>query len=196
MPRGLQRTALSAALAVALGALWTRSAGPVVQPAPAAAAETRVVPNLPADPVVPASPRAQVNDSAIAMKKWLATDIPKAAHRDLFAVNLDYFPIAAANSRTSAAISQQTKSGTSPADQEEKRQNLIQNLRQQAAGLRLQSTVMGRSPTALINGALVGEGSVVACGSGLTRTEFRVLRIESRRIIVEREGIKLDIPMK
>jgi hypothetical protein len=47
---------------------------------------------------------------------------------------------------------------------------------------------MGASPKAVIDGGLVGEGDVVA--------SFRVLRIEPRRIIVEREGIKLEIQMK
>jgi hypothetical protein len=47
---------------------------------------------------------------------------------------------------------------------------------------------MSASPKAVIGGEMVGEGSVVA--------EFRVLRIEPRRIIIEREGIKLEIPMK
>jgi hypothetical protein len=47
---------------------------------------------------------------------------------------------------------------------------------------------MGAKPKAVIDGALVGEGDVVA--------QFRVLKIEARRIIVEREGIKLEIQMK
>jgi len=38
--------------------------------------------------------------------------------------------------------------------------------------------------------------ALVACGTGETRTVFRVLKIEPRRIIVEREGIKLEIQMK
>jgi hypothetical protein len=40
----------------------------------------------------------------------------------------------------------------------------------------------------MVNGKLIGEGSVVA--------EFRVLKIEARRIVVEREGIQLEIQMK
>jgi hypothetical protein len=40
----------------------------------------------------------------------------------------------------------------------------------------------------MINGSMVGEGEVVA--------QFRVLRIEARSVVVEREGIKLEIPMK
>jgi hypothetical protein len=88
------------------------------------------------------------------------------------------------------------KSDATQADQNSEQQHRLQNLRQQAAGLRLQSTVMGVTPKALVNGELLGEGEVVVCGSGKTRIAFRVLRIEARRIIVEREGIKLEIPMK
>jgi len=54
--------------------------------------------------------------------------------------------------------------------------------------LKLQSTVMGPQPSAMVNGEMVREGSVVA--------GFRVLKIEARRMIVEREGIKLAILMK
>ncbi len=55
---------------------------------------------------------------------------------------------------------------------------------------------MGTRPKAVINGDLVGEGDLVASGTGRARTQFRVLKIEPRRIIVEREGIRLEIPMK
>ena len=48
--------------------------------------------------------------------------------------------------------------------------------------------MMGASPKALINGQLVGEGEVVA--------GFRVLKIEARRMIIEREGIQLEIQTK
>ena len=41
---------------------------------------------------------------------------------------------------------------------------------------------------AMMNGQLVGEGSVVA--------DFRVVKIEPRKVIVERDGIKLAIEMK
>jgi len=77
---------------------------------------------------------------------------------------------------------------TSRADVKKERQILVENLARQASQLRLQSTIMGASPKAVIDGGLVGEGDVVAT--------FRVLRIEPRRITVEREGIKLEIQMK
>jgi hypothetical protein len=61
--------------------------------------------------------------------------------------------------------------------------------------MRLQTTLMSAKPRAVVNGAMVKEGDVIACGPVDNRTEFRVSKIEARRIIVEREGIKLEIPM-
>ena len=74
------------------------------------------------------------------------------------------------------------------ADQRDKRENLLANYKDQAAKLRLDSIIWGAQPKAMIEGKLLAEGDVVA--------SFRVLKIEQRRIIVEREGIRLEILMK
>jgi hypothetical protein len=74
------------------------------------------------------------------------------------------------------------------ADQKDKRENQKANYIKAAAELKLQSTMMVAQPKALLNGELVGEGDVVA--------DFRVVKIEARRVIVEREGIRLEIQMK
>jgi hypothetical protein len=66
----------------------------------------------------------------------------------------------------------------------------------QARQIRLQSTLMGGPhPAALMNGQMVREGDVVATGSGASRTTYRVLKIEARRVILEREGIRSEIPL-
>ncbi len=44
---------------------------------------------------------------------------------------------------------------------------------------------MSGSPKAVVNDKTVGEGSVVE--------GFRILKIEANRIIVEREGVKLEV---
>jgi hypothetical protein len=74
------------------------------------------------------------------------------------------------------------------ADQRDKQENLRANFKTLAAKLRLESTMPGAQPRAMVNGELVGEGSVVA--------GFRVIKIEARRITIEREGIQLEIQMK
>jgi hypothetical protein len=107
-------------------------------------------------------------------------------------VNYDFFP--QDGSKTAPVLraaqgdgfwDQLQKSMTARADQKKEKEVLVENLRLQAAQLKVQSTVMGASPKALVNGELVGEGEVVA--------SFRVLKIEARRIVVEREGIKLEV---
>ena len=139
-------------------------------------------------------------DSAAALRTWLEAP-PEPLSRNLFAVDLERFPNdtnrpLAASAAGSGFWDELAKSMTFRTDVRKERQILLENLQQQASQLRLQSTMMGASPKAVVDGEMVGEGDVVASGSGETRTVFRVLKIEPRRIIVEREGIKLEIPMK
>ncbi|MEA2708333.1 MAG: hypothetical protein QOF78_934 [Phycisphaerales bacterium] len=135
---------------------------------------------------------AKPMDSATALRVWM--DSPGAPlTRNLFAVQLDKFPhdgspVQTTNKDVVGFWDELAKSMTSRADVRKERRVLVENLARQASQLRLQSTIMGASPKAVIDGDLVGEGDVVAT--------FRVLRIEPRRIIVEREGIKLEIQMK
>jgi len=139
-------------------------------------------------------------DAATALRKWMeAPAVPLG--RNLFAVNLERFPRdgnrpTTGNDNVVGFWDELAKSMTSRADVRKERQILLENLTQQASQMRLQSTVMGATPKAVIDERVVSEGDVVACGSGENRTTFRVLKIEPRRIIVEREGIKLEIQMK
>jgi hypothetical protein len=152
-------------------------------------------------PLVPGGETGKPVDAATALRAWM--DQPTAPiERNLFAINLDRFPQTSARPVEVPVTPKFTfwdelaKSVAQRADVRKERQILIENLTQQASQLRLQSTLMGASPKAVINGELVGEGSVVACGSGESRVTFRVLKIEARRIMIEREGIKLEIQMK
>lgn len=79
------------------------------------------------------------------------------------------------------------KSMSSRADQQEQRQILIDNVRIAAGSLTLQSTLMGAHPIAMINGEEARQGSLVE--------GFRVVKIEARKVIVEREGVTLAILM-
>jgi len=80
------------------------------------------------------------------------------------------------------------KSLTVQVDQEEKKHVVLQAVQTRASRLQVASVIMGPTPRAMIDDKLVGEGDVVA--------NFRVLKIEARRIIVESEGIRLEIQMK
>ena len=132
-------------------------------------------------------------DTLAALRAWREAP-PEALGRNLFAVDLDRYPQDGNKSQSTVMPATQgfwdelAKSMSFRADARKERQILVENLQQQASQLRLQSTMMGASPKAVIDGEMVGEGDVIAT--------FRVLKIEPRRIIVEREGIKLEILMK
>jgi hypothetical protein len=138
------------------------------------------------------TPYVKPLDSASALRAWMDSPVAPLT-RNLFEVELERFPhdgsvVQTANKDVVGFWDELAKSMTFRADVKKERQVLVENLARQASQLRLQSTIMGASPKAVIDGGLVGEGDVVAT--------FRVLRIEPRRIIVEREGIKLEIQMK
>jgi hypothetical protein len=137
---------------------------------------------------------SRANNSSKRLREWMRAPITPV-NRNLFFVKLDYFPSdgsrPALGNRTPADgefWGRLEKSLMLQADQRDKRENLLANFRDQAAKLRLDSIIWGAQPKAMIEGKLVAEGDVVA--------SFRVLKIEQRRIIVEREGIRLEIQMK
>jgi hypothetical protein len=130
--------------------------------------------------------------AAVALQNW-ADAPPVPVSRNVFAVNMDYFPMEGSRTAQSDAPEdgfwvKLEKSLAQQTDQRIKHENLVASYAQQASELKLQSIVMGSQPKAMLNGELVGEGSIVA--------GFRVLKIEARRLIVEREGIRLEIQMK
>jgi hypothetical protein len=141
-----------------------------------------------------ATQAAGTQAASVRFREWLSEPV-KPPTRNIFAVKLEYFP--SDGSRPTQAVrtardgefwGKLEKSLTHQADQRDKRENLLANFRTEAGKLRLDSTIMGQQPKALIDGKLVAEGEVVA--------GFRVLKIEPRRIRVEREGIRLEIQMK
>jgi hypothetical protein len=188
-----KKAAVLSVLALMLGGMWVRMAMTgQTQPQHAAASVANPAASAKKKPASPFSKSTSVNN-ADALQEWLGKPIVPMS-RNLFAIRMDHFPLATGAVGPDSATTQQTfwealaKSVNTRADQMEKRQNLIQNLKDQAGQMELQSIVMGPKPKALIDGELVGEGDVVA--------SFRVLKIESRRIIVEQEGIRLEIQMK
>ncbi|MDP9175446.1 MAG: general secretion pathway protein GspB [Planctomycetota bacterium] len=132
-------------------------------------------------------PSPQVNS----LQQWSRQPIVPV-HRNLFYAALDRFP-QDDSKRTEVSVvgdgiwQQLTKSVSAQADEEEQRQVVVNNLKTKASTLKLESTMLGGQPMAMVNGEMVQEGSSVA--------GFRVLKIEARRMIIEREGIKLEIFM-
>jgi hypothetical protein len=139
------------------------------------------------EPVVP----HRSADPGQSIQQWARQPAQPLA-RNPFAVPMDFYPIDSSKNDDSASAGNGywnlvSKSLSSRADQQEQRQILIDNVRIAAESLKLDSTIMSATPGAMVNGQLVHEGSVVA--------GFRVLRIESRQLIIEREGVKLAVMM-
>jgi hypothetical protein len=137
---------------------------------------------------------ARTHNPAQQLHDWMNEPV-RPLSRNLFAVKLEYFPVDGSRAPLGAKGSadgefwgQLEKSLMLQADQRDKHENLLSNYRTEAGKLRLDSIMWGSQPKAMIDGKLVAEGDVVA--------SFRVLKIEPRRIIVEREGIRLEIQMK
>jgi hypothetical protein len=128
-----------------------------------------------------------------ALQEWALRRPIAPLSRNLFVVNYDLFPtdgthpqqVAIRVDRGDGFWDQLAKSMAVKADQMKEHRARVETLRAEAARLKVQSTLMGASPKALVNGRLVGVGDVVA--------SFRVSRIEARRIVVEREGIKFGL---
>jgi hypothetical protein len=177
-------------LITVLGILWFRMmAGNKAAPA-AASAMSRG----PALPVVDSSPKLSSANGQAALHTWLEQPLPSTLSRNLFETKLEYFPTDASHTASSGTMADPTfwdelaKSMDAQADQQHKREILIQNLRQQAGQLQLTSTVMGPRPKAVINGQMVGEGEIVA--------QFRVVKIDARSAVVERDGVRLEIALQ
>jgi hypothetical protein len=116
---------------------------------------------------------------------WLAQP-KRAMQRNLFAINLDYF--ARASGKTKASDGQDDPTAiTSDTDQAHQQQVLQENLQTQATKLKLQTTMMGTTPRAMINGNLVKEGDIV--------DGFAVIKIQPRKITVQQDNVTLEIEM-
>jgi hypothetical protein len=145
-------------------------------------------PELPA----PGAYTGQADSPALrALSEWVQGPIAPVT-QNVFALKIEYFPqdgskpVATPENHGETFWDQLAKSMAARADQEKARRILVENLQSQAAKLELQSTVVRDGvPTALIDGTLVNEGDSVK--------GFRIVRIETKRVIVEREGVRLEL---
>ena len=190
------KTAVLCLLALVMGGMWLRLLGggdATPRPAAAGAAVTKVAPKTDKKPVVLAQADLE------RLQEWTAQPI-EPLERNLFAVDLSYYRRESGSDlrdeEEPGFWTQLAKSRARKTDQKRARQILIENLQTQAARIQLQSTMMGATPKAMVNGKLVEVGNVVTVEAGRDRFDFRVIRIEARQMIVEREGILLAIAMK
>lgn len=191
-----KRTGVLAVLSAVLLVLIGRAVmGNSVAPAPAVAGPVMVSPK-------PAGTDAALRSSgkseqSAAVQRWLGTSPPKI-NRNLFAIQIDYYPQPSGKGlpKLGKTAADEDKSATQEADVLKEWAARSEAAQVHARQLKLQSTMMSAFPKALISGQMVKEGDVVASTPGDSSGDFRVLKIEPRRVIVEREGIKLEILMK
>jgi hypothetical protein len=186
-------TVLIAVLLVVGGRTLMGSAAP----AAAQAAPAKPKPDKLGKPAKPAAPAA-VSRMDIA---WLKAPIDPVS-RNLFAIRVEHFPHADGRSENAPKAEAATfwesveKSRAQQADKDKRREILVENLKREAAKLQLQSTVMGPDPQAIIGRGVVKVGDTVGGDESGRGLAFRVLAIEPRRVIVEREGIRLELRMQ
>jgi hypothetical protein len=194
-----RKAAVLAVLLAVMGVLWYRviAGGPASASAYAGSGPATGSAFAPSTPDA-YRPTGRQTAAAAALQEWARTRAVVPLSRNLFVTNYDLFPLDGGRTTVTAATEptlhvergdgfwdQLAKSLADRADQIKEHRARVETIRTEAAKLKVQSTLMGASPKALVNGRLVGLGDVVA--------SFRVTKIEARRIVVEREGIKFGL---
>jgi len=203
--RDPKKTTLLAVLTVVLlfsagKAMWSSSPRQSSAAPPASAGESRVGGARPTT-VRPSGGGGRGDLSVAPVQAWLSQPNPPPS-RNLFVIRQDRYRRVEASSSSADKSSSPwiftslEKLALRAADDRRRQAILLENLQREAARLRLQSTVLGARPKALIDGRLVREGDVVASGEGSSRAVFRVLKIEARRVVLECQGIRLEITMQ
>jgi len=194
-----QKAGILAILLLGLGVLGVRQlAGPGVAPAAVASPEQ---PPESSNRNVSASRVAAGQAKADRVRRWIATPVAPVT-RNLFVMQAEFFPTLPDAVSSSAAQTLQesfwdrlAKSESARADLYRQRQIRQENLLQAAGSLKLQSTVMGSFPRALIDGRLLKAGqtvSVVANGQSIV---FVIDRIEPMRVVLKRDEIMVELPI-
>lgn len=140
------------------------------------------------------NPPAPISSSE-AINQWFKQPI-EPAKRNIFDLNLEDYPTDAlpspgGNNRILDEQQSQmlwddvAKSLAAKADHRRERELRLKNLQRSASNLTLQQIFAGPPAKARVNGEMVDAGSVIA--------SFRIVRIESDRIIVEKDGMTLVV---
>ncbi len=197
MRRDPKRTGVLAVLAAVLVVLIGRAMiGSRAEPSTAVAAGPAAVSKRAAGEEA-AFRLSNKSRNAAGMQKWL-NNPPGKINRNLFAIKLDFYPQPSGKglSKLGKSNSDEDKSAAQEADVLKEWAARSEAVQLQARQLKLQTTLMSAPPKAMISGQMVKEGDAVTANMGDSQGEFRVLKIEPRRVIVERDGIKLEILMK
>jgi hypothetical protein len=138
---------------------------------------------------------APITDSTTALAKptgtsplveWLGK--PKqAVSRNLFAIPQVSYSRAGTNGPAPDAEDAVGSAQAAAMDAKIPLEILLENLKSEAARLKLQGTMIGSAPRAIVNGEILKEGDVIA--------GFVVTRILPREILLQHEGVLLEISM-
>lgn len=200
MRRDLKKTAILAGLGVVFAGVLAFQFGRSGD-GEAAAAEA-VVPAVAT--AAPATPRVEVARVGNRVSRWLETPV-RALDRNMFALRLENFqsitsPNTPKQEKPAVRVmaddlfwEQLAKSLTVRADQKRQRQIWMENLAAAAGGIQVTTTIMGPTPQALINGRRSVVGDLVKADANRAHVEFRVIAIEPRRLVLERDGVKFEV---
>src|SRR5258705_6606730 len=137
--------------------------------------------------------RQQLSPASRSLLEWTRKPIT-GTKRNLFSIKLDYFPVDGSRPMfsgddTDGFWDQLAKSLAAKADQEKAKGILRDNVVMRASRLDLQSTgLFNGFPKAMVNGTIVQEGDTIE--------GFRIVQIEAKRIVVELEGIQVQVIFK
>jgi hypothetical protein len=135
----------------------------------------------------------QLSPASRSLLEWTRKPIT-GTKRNLFSIKLDYFPVDGTRPMFSGDDAdgfwdQLAKSLAVKADQEKAKGILRDNVVMRASRLDLQSTgLFNGIPKAMVNGTIVQEGDTIE--------GFRIVGIETKRIVVELEGIQVQVIFK
>jgi len=118
--------------------------------------------------------------SDTAERQAVEIEIVEKLTRDPFEVNPALFPKLKSKENTSHL----TKSASDPADELQQHQQRIMT---EARSLKLQSTILGAQPRAMINGSLIGPGQTIQ--------GFEVTEIRPRTVKLVKDGVTVVLEM-
>ena len=101
--------------------------------------------------------------------------------RDIFKLNVGVFPVV-----DGGEMATLTKDPAPGGTDHQRAQ--MRRVQAEARALTLQSTIIGATPTAIINGRVIREGKTI--------NGFRVVAVTARGCVIEKQGVKIALQMK
>jgi len=112
--------------------------------------------------------------------------VARAITRDIFMPDPSIFPyVKKTTGPNGSKVKVIEDEKTKRAAELERRRVLVE---EQAAKLHLESTIIGRTPIAIINGTVLGPGGMI--------DGFRIVKIDSQACVVEKDGFTLKLIME